>query len=170
MIHQRNLIAYSLCLMEIFAESAEFDGGEDGPCHHVDCRFYVSASRTAAVVAYTVNDESGFQTAAALGNINGGDTDLGGNTAVVPMLFTVAEQFLARRTAPTVECLLSAESTAMIIILHTAGGVDLGNVTAVEGIFLSVSTHAEEVISHLPSAMRALISSIISGSKSSTIL
>ena len=41
---------------------------------------------------------------------------------------------------------------------------------SVEGIFLSVSTHWDAVTSQRPSAMRTLISSISSGSYSSTIL
>ena len=134
-IYQRYLIPYCFRFVEILTEGTEFNDREDRPIHHLDSSFHISASRAAAVVTNTVNDQSRLQTAASLRNINGRNADFRRNTAVVPMLFTVAKQFLARRTSPTVKRLLTGKSTAMVVILHTAAHIDFGNIAAVsEGV------------------------------------
>ena len=54
------------------------------------------------------------------GNIRQRDGGKRRDTTVIPMLFPVDQQLLARRCAPTVQRIIPVQSPAMIIILHTA--------------------------------------------------
>ncbi len=57
------------------------------------------------------------------------------NTAVIPILFAVNEQFATGNAAPAIERIVAIERAAVIIILHASESVDFGDISAVtEGV------------------------------------
>ena len=118
-----------------FCHGAEFDGGPDGPGHHIDSIFDVPAGGTAAVVAYTVDDQTGFEAAAGFGNVDQAQTDLGHDAGIVPVLFPVDQNLFAGGGLPAVQGGFAVQGPAMIHVLHTAEAVDFRNEGAVaEGV------------------------------------
>ena len=128
-------VADGLGFLEEFAHRPEFDRREDGPCHHLISAFHVAPGRSAAVVADAVDDKPGLEAPGPRGDVKERLCRLRGDAAVVPVLFAVVDHFPPGRGFPSVEREVFAESAAVIIILHAAEAVDLGQVRGVaEGI------------------------------------
>ena len=87
------------------------------------------------MVAYAVNHQTRFQSGTAAGNIKDPHGRIGADTAVVPVLFPVYQQFLPGLTPPPVQCLIPGQPPAVVVVLHAPEGVDFRQVGAVsEGV------------------------------------